>query len=498
MKGNITSRIILIISIVVFAAWFLVPTARWYMLSPEKQELADKDLLSLTVTPDGTAVSNVALFQAEKREADRLKKMKSKILKLGLDLQGGMHIVLQADVEDLNEKEREDTLRRALEIIRNRIDRFGVSEPSISRQGQDRIVVQLPGVKDPKRAEELLSARGTLSFKLVDEELSKQENFQDYENGILKPEVTLPEDREILFVVQKNPDTQQLKRAYPIVLFKNAPVTGASLKSAEIGRGQFGDPQVDFSLKPEAANIFAEFTAANINKQLAIVLDDNVRSHPVIRDKLIDRGTISGSYTMEEALDLALILRAGALPVKLEIVEQRMVGPSLGKDSIETGVKAAWIGIILVFGFMLFYYKLAGFIAVLATIFNLFITIGLLTGLGLSLTLPGIAGLILTVGMAVDANVIINERIKEELRWGKTPVAAIQAGYDRAFITVLDSNLTTMIVAAVLFQFGTGPIKGFAVTLFIGIAMNLFTGVYMTRTLYMMFTQNREIRRLSI
>lgn len=519
MKGNLVVRFFVVAAVTLFALWFMVPTFRWWALPSDQLAMWEKSLeapaavisqtnvsmrsnaMSATTTATDLASreSRVASQIEEERALDKLRKLKAKVMKLGLDLQGGMHIVLQADLTDMKtEKEKQDAIQRALEIIRNRIDRFGVSEPSINRQGEDRIVVQLPGIRDPKRAQELLVVEGTLNLTLVDDALSKPENFEDYKKGILKASVVLPEDEEVLFVWQKNPDTAKMEATTPLVVKRTGALTGAYLKAAEVTFSQFGEPQVDFELKPEGARIFLEFTAGHIGKRLAIELDRKIRSAPVIRDKLSDRGVISGSFTLDEARDLALILRAGALPVKMEVVEQRVVGPSLGQDSINAGIKAGWIAIIMIFGFMMLYYKGAGVIATFATILNMFLTLGFLTGLGFTLTLPGIAGLILTIGMAVDANVIIFERIREELRAGQTPGTAVEAGYDRANITVLDANLTTMIIAAILFQFGTGSIKGFAATLFIGIGANLFTGVYCTRLFYMFLSQKFGIRRLSI
>jgi len=498
VKGNISFRIIIISLILLFAAWFLIPTYQWYNKTEEEKAMVNNELINPTISGTNTTESNIQEFRRKKTLIERLKKIQHKAINLGLDLQGGMHIVLQADTKKFSTKEKQDVMNRALEILRNRIDQFGVSEPSITRQGENRIVVQLPGVKDTKRAGDLIQANGVLNFKIVDDELSKYKNFADFQNGILKPEITLPDDEEILFLWKKDKDTGKLVKSTPLVVKKNPVLTGAGLKTAEVGFSQLQEAEVNFELKPEGSKIFAEVTGANIGKRLAIELDGKIRSAPVIRDKLYSRGSISGNFTLNEARDLALILRAGALPVNLEIVEERVVGPTLGADSIDEGVKAAWIGAALVVFFMLLFYKLSGFIADLGVIINLFLTLGILAGLHFTLTLPGIAGLILTIGMAVDANVIIFERIKEELAAGKTPVAAIAAGYDRAYTTIIDSNVTTLITSAVLFQFGTGPIKGFAVTMFIGISANLFTAIYITRTIYMILSKKSGLRRLSI
>lgn len=498
MKGNIIGRVIVILALIGFSAWFLIPTARWYHVPEEKKQLLENEFKLLN--PNRAAQeTNLAVFYETEQDVLELKQLKAKVLKLGLDLQGGMRIVLQADLTDMvTQDEKDDAMHMALEILRNRIDQFGVSEPSISKQGEDRIVVQLPGVKDPSRVGDVVNVKGLLNFKLVDEELSQMENFVDMEKGLLKAEIELPENREIRFLWEKDDETGELVRRRALIIYKNASLTGSYLKTAKVGFSQYGDSQVDFELKPDGANIFGEVTGENVGNRLAIELDGKIRSAPTINGQLFDRGTITGSFTPEEARDLALILRAGALPVEMEIVEQRVVGPSLGADSIRQGVKATLLGFALVIIFMLIYYKASGIVANIAVLVNLFVTLGLLRGLNFTLTLPGIAGLILTIGMSVDACVIIFERIKEEASLGKTPAAAIQTGYERAYTTIIDANLTTLITAAVLFQFGIGPIKGFAVTMFIGISVNLITAIYLTKTVYMFVVQKTKLRRLSI
>ncbi|MDD5067588.1 MAG: protein translocase subunit SecD, partial [bacterium] len=395
-------------------------------------------------------------------------------------------------------EERNDAVSRALEIIRNRVDQFGVSEPSIQKQGENRIVVELPGVKDPGRAESLLNVRGSLEFKLVDDDLSRAENFKDYTKGILNETVKLPEDREVLFVWQKDKDSGRMEQKYPIVVHKEAALTGAYLKTAGIAVGQFGDSAVDFELKSEGAERFYKITSDNVNKKLAIVLDNKVRSYPNIKEPLRDRGQITGNFTVQEAKDLALILRAGATPVKLGIAEKRIVGPSLGEDSIRDGVKAGLIASLVVIIFMLIYYKFAGVVANITLIINMFFTISVLILLKYTLTLPGLAGLALTVGMAVDSNVLIFERIKEELLAGKSLKASVDAGFEKAFSAILDSNITTLITSFILSQFGTGTIKGFAVTLFIGVTMNLFTAVYMARQIFNYIIDRFNLKRIMI
>ncbi len=472
-KFALTLTVILILIFIIP----IYPTVKWALLPSEKRELAELKYEA----PE----KYKALPPEKRKEIDKLKKLKNKAITLGLDLQGGMHIVLEADLSEFKDpKDKKDAINRALEVLRNRIDQFGVSEPIITRQGNNRIVVELPGVKDPRRAERLLNVRGKLEFRLVDDELSSPENFTNYKEGILKSSVELPEDEEILFVWAKNPKTGKLEKKYPLVVKKIPELTGAHLKTAGVGFGELGSPVVLFELKPEGADIFYEVTSKNIGKRLAIVLDDKIRSAPVIRAALRGSGQIEGKFTVNEAKDLALILRAGAIPVKLKIVERRIIGPSLGEDSIQAGVKAAIIGMALVIIFMLVYYRLAGVVSVIALLLNLYFLVATLIWLGFTLTLPGLAGIVLTIGMAVDANVLIFERIKEELRTGKSLVASIDAGFEKAFKAIFDANITTLITSFILAQFGTGPIKGFAVTLIIGLLANLYTAVYLSHAIF--------------
>ena len=455
----------------------LYPTIQWFSLPLSERIKAELKFES----PD----EYEQLPEIEKQHIDKLKALKDKSINLGLDLQGGMHIVLEADLAEFeSEKEKNDVVNRALEVIRNRIDQFGVSEPSITKQGKNRIVVELPGVKDPERAERLLNIRGKLELKLVDDDFSEPENFENYKEGKLKEGIELSEDKEILFVWQKNKNTGKLERKYPLVVNKDASLTGAYLANAEVVVGQFGEPVVSFRLKPSGATIFYKVTRENKGKRLAIVLDNKIRSAPVIKEALRDRGVIEGRFTIAEAKDLALILRAGATPVKLKIIEKRIVGPALGADSIRQGTKAAIIGAIAVIIFMLIYYKFSGLIADITLFLNLYFLVSTLIMLKFTLTLPGIAGIVLTIGMAVDANVLIFERIKEELKTGKSLIAAVDAGFEKAYSAIFDANITTLITAFVLSQFGTGPIKGFAVTLFIGLVANLFTAVFVGRNIF--------------
>ncbi len=509
-----------------------------------------------------------------------------KELKLGLDLQGGMHLVLDVDTKGLSKDAAESSVKGALEIIRNRIDQFGVSEPTIQKIGSARILVQLPGLRDANRAKGLIGKTALLEFSLlannediketvdaldsylknnyekyaflkkVEEEkataveealLEKPEELADttsettdttgviedeskYNNLfssliavygselVVKPEnlplfkklISLPEIKKVMpsgikiLLGKINP--KDIYGARPVYfLYDKVELTGASLKSADVRIGQGMDPKtankpyVSLQFDNEGARIFSNVTGQHIKERLAIVLDNIVHSAPVIQDKI--RGgnaQITGNFDMKEAKDLAIVLRAGNLPAPVNIIEERTVGPSLGSDSIKAGVNAALIGMIVVVLFMMIYYKISGVIADFALLCNIFIILGALTMLNASLTLPGIAGIILTIGMAVDANVLIFERIREEIRSGKTVRTAIDNGYKRAVITIVDANITTLITAIVLYQFGTGPIKGFAVTLSLGILASMFTAIVVTRAIFDNIVTRKARKTLSI
>lgn len=393
----------------------------------------------------------------------------------------------------LNTRARDQTMKmasdQALETIRNRIDQFGVSEPDIRPQENNRILVQLPGIKDPKRAIELIGKTARLEFKLVDEESSLEEALK----GNIAP------GREILYHLPDDSKTDSTKKI-PYLLKKRALLTGEYLTDARVQiDSQYSEPFVSLSFDSRGARIFERVTGENIEKRLAIVLDNNVYSAPVIRDKISGgKAQITGSFTMDDAKDLAIVLRAGALPAPVKILEERTVGPSLGKDSIEKGFKSMIIGGVVVIIFMIIYYGFSGMIADLALMLNILLIMAGLAFFGATLTLPGIAGMILTIGMAVDANVLIFERIREELRLGKPVRAAIEGGYSKALVTILDANVTTFIAALVLFQFGTGPVRGFAVTLSIGIVASFITAVFVTRVVFDYLFVHRRMKRLSI
>lgn len=388
----------------------------------------------------------------------------------------------QKQVEDL-------AVRQALETMRNRVDQFGVAEPGLVRQGERRLVVQLPGVQDPERAKRLIGRTALLEFKLVDDENSLQEALAG----------RVPPGDEILYQPILNRETRQEEGKTPLLVKRRTVLTGDSLVNARVELGQFSQPQVGVQFDSRGARIFDRVSAANVGKRLAIVLDNRVYSAPVIQERISGgRAVITGNFTDAEARDLAIVLRAGALPAPVKILEERTVGPSLGRDSIRAGIISTIIGGVLVVVFMGIYYGLSGLLADLALVLNMVIVMGALAGFGATLTLPGIAGIILTVGMAVDANVLIFERVREELRLGKTIRAAVDQGYGRAFLTILDSNVTTLIAALVLLQFGTGPVRGFAITLSVGIVASMFTAIFVTRVVYDMVLSQRQVRALSI
>ena len=579
---------ILILAVIVLSLWSLYPSLRFYSMSEEER----------------------AKLSSEKRN-DYIES----IVKLGLDLQGGMHLVLEVDDSELSDDAKKDAMDRAIEILRNRIDQFGVAEPVIQNQGGKRIIIQLPGLQDAERAKSLIGQTALLEFRLVREnddlarvlrdldtnlgdvriegtvvdttgaevfpagedtgleapaEMSPAEKeasrdlFSDAgmdstaapatmsmdsvlpdipgADGVDLPLETLAKDRPFsanllylygggVVVDQRNVEkvsllleTEQAKRAIPrhsmflwgakarpledggegrvlYLVEKKSTLTGRTLVDAST-RADPENPSIMnvlFELNREGAMIFARFTGENIGRQIAIVLDEKVRSAPVVQTKIPNgSGRITGIDSDKEAKDLVIVLRAGALPYKVDFKEERTVGPTLGHDSITLGVRAAAVGFILVMLFMVVYYRLSGFLACGALILNLVIVLAVLARLHAALTLPGIAGLILTIGIAIDANVLIFERIREELAKAKTVRAAIDSGYERAFTTILDANLTTLITAFVLWQFGTGPIKGFATTLSIGIIASMFTALLCTRLVYDFVTSKWVLRKLSI
>lgn len=497
------------------------------------QERSKKDGLGVSsvtpITVSGDAALDPLLkLQVEVARQEALKALIKKeytLFRFVNDAPGVLELGLSREYRD---DVRERTIGQSIEVIRNRIDEFGVAEPSIASQGNDRVVVELPGVKDVDRAKDLIGRTAKLEFRIVDDqsmnptqvaalvaELEKQPGAAYREGGKFSDYVAkinelargkIPEGREISF----QRDTDNLAEGgsgrVPYLLFSRADVTGEDLQDANVGFDQDQRPTVNFSLNPRGAENFGRLTEANKGKRLAIVLDHIVHSAPVINSKIEGNGQITlgrgnQDNLMREAKDLAIVLRAGALPAQLEFLEQRVVGPSLGQDSIQKGVFAALVGSILVFLFVSIYYRVSGVIAVISLVLNVLFVLACLVGLEATLTLPGIAGIALTVGIAVDSNVVIYERIREELRAGKRAFGAVDAGFQKAFRTIVDANVTNAAAAVVLMLYGTGPIKGFAVSLLIGIVTTLFTAVFICRVLfdlYLHFLQKRKSEALSI
>ena len=630
MQKNLTPRYIIIAVILGWAIWSLWPTWQYQNMSQQKKE--------------------------ELRTAGELEQIESRIIRQGLDLKGGMYIVLEADIPTLvgnlapikderlekliadaeeqsnnpdkdfftvfeaNVKEEglklsryyhqygaslddimlalkdeaDDAINRVLEILQNRVDQFGVSEPTIQKQGKHRIVVELAGIQDSERARALLQSTALLEFYLVknvavtneiiaqlddalrsdsndsadlikeDKELKKEENETedqsttvselfgesdsqtanaDTENtlddifseapfsGLLtslpgdigieeknvyafKKLLAKPEVQSKLnnangqFLLSQEVETATTNDAvsfYRLYYLEKKPeLTGGIVEEAEanlgsLGGGSAGQPVVSLAMNSEGSRTWSRVTGSNVGERIAIVLDQKVHMAPSIREKIPGgRTQIEGFADINEAKDLAIILRAGALPAPVNIIEERIVGPSLGADSIAQGTRAVMVGLLTVLVFMLVYYRLAGTVADFALVWNILLVLAILASLQATLTLPGIAGLILTVGMSIDANVIIFERIREELRKGKTPKAAIDSGYDRAITTIIDANVTTLIASLVLYQFGTGPIKGFATVLFWGILISMFTAVFITRTIFNAYVSRKTLTTLSI
>ena len=565
-------RLLLILAAIGVAFSFLYPTIRWYLiLTPEERQLASitndqvriiaqrraardvEEIIGLART-DGTAelpedfrfmipivrdryelegetvprdwdvdavVSSFTTEESFFSELERyhredilsLKDLRDRTVQLGLDLRGGMYVVIQPDFDSLEEDtgaeltptERDDALRRALEILNNRIDQFGLTEPQIRRQGENRIIVEVPGEPDPERMRSFILGKGRLNFHIVDQEglsafrayeARNPGNFLDADGNLRDPNV-LPAGTRLVGVYEKDAYAVDQLRGYTVI-GDDIGLEGTYIRDAEVNRDPVtNQPVVNFYLNGEGGEIFFKLTSDNVGETMAVVLDDRVKSSARIQEAIRDAVRVSG-FNQAEADDLALVLRTGALPVPLEIINQQAIGASLGEDAIRQGVNAIGFGLILVVAFMLVYYHGAGVIADLVLALNLFFIVSVLSVFNFTLTLPGIAGLILTVGMAVDANVIIYERIREEYRLGKSAQAAVKSGFDKAFWTVMDANITTFIAAVALSQLGRGPIQGFAVTLSVGIVSSMFTALVVSRLIFEFATDTLRIRKLSI
>lgn len=405
-----------------------------------------------------------------------------------------------------------NAVEQSLEILRNRIDQFGVAEPVILRQGADEIVIQLPGVKDPKRALKLLGDTAQLEFKVVADAtglnlagiITTAKNNKQWQDGESMTKLNralagqLPDDTSVYFEKETNKQTQQ-ETLVPILLENKVLMTGDMVKDAQVRiGGNFNEPYVSIDMTSRGGKVFAHITEKNVNRRMAIVLDEVVRSAPVIRERILGGSAqISGTFSHEEAADLAIVLRVGALPAPVDIIQNMTVGASLGQDSINKGLSSGVFGALIVLGFMMVYYRLSGVVANTALILNIVLLFSGLAILNATLTLPGIAGIILSIGMAVDANVLIFERMREEFSIGKSVRSSIEGGFGKAFLTIVDSQVTTLITALALFMFGTGPIKGFAVTLSLGIIFNLFASLFFSRLMFDCLNSGKPMKKLN-
>ena len=517
MSRTDQGKLLGVVLVTLLSLWQLYPSYRFYTMTPAQRQAI---------------------------EPAKLAQMRKRAIHLGLDLQGGMQLLLEVDKSRLSAAESKDAVERAREIINNRIDQFGVAEPLIQIEGQDRIAVQLPGLTDPERAKELIGKTALLEFKLVrsaDEQRTLYQRLDSWlaargghsgdstlaktpltglmiDNGFFRKEDVpsaqkllatagidslIPADTQLLWGGEDEARSGMTGRSL-YVLKKDPEMTGGSVASAEAAVGldntNPGAWGVSMKMTPKGRADFARVTGNNVGRQLAIILDGVVQSAPFIRDRIPsgDASITGGSFDVNTAKDLAIVLRAGALPAPVHSLSEQTVGPSLGSDSIREGLTAGVIGTVMVVAFMAIYYQLSGLVAIAALALNLLYLVAAMAYFGATLTLPGIAGIVLTVGMAVDTNVLIFERVREELRHGRSIHESVRLGYDRAFRTIFDAHSTTLISALFLFQFGTGPIKGFAVTLSIGLLANLFTAVVFTRMIYDFWLGRGKVERLSI
>ncbi len=418
---------------------------------------------------------------------------------------------------ELRDHFKDEITKQALEMLRNRVDKFGVAEPSILQRGSEQIEIQLPGVKDPAAVKNLIGTTGAVQYRLVDDAFTaktagwlaanyKEKNLpetadaQDVLLSQISKGINLPKNLELIFLYNRNEKTKKIFPADIMALNRTVALSGNDINKAYVGHDEYGAFIVQFTTTTEGASKFAKVTASeNKGKRLAIIIDNKIRSAPRINDPIVTGSAqITGDFTADEVNALARIIQEGALPVDLTIVQETTVGPTLGQDSIEAGIWAVIVGLCAIMIFMLFYYKTSGLIANLGLVLNTIFTLALLSWLGFTLSLPGIAGLLLNVGMAVDSNVIIYERMKEEVQFGKSVKMVISTGFARAFWAIFDANLTTLIAAFVLFQYGSGPIKGFAVTLAVGVVSTMFVALFITKYVYEVIGSKKDIKKLSI
>jgi len=552
-------RLIIVLAVFAVSLAFIFPTIQWYFLTPKEDQaiavgsreqirdfsrrmayaaLADLkvkalagdtadlsqkyDVIALVakkaykdarraLPKDWSAANLLAAFSNERAMFDaveakyrehalKLKSLHGNAIQLGLDLAGGMSVIIQADMNVMSEKlghqvsssEREDAMQRAVEVLNSRIDQFGLTEPVIRRQGEDQIYVEIPGTADPERINSIIMGKGNLAFYIVDSEATAALNSYLTNNPLGVDERTMtvsqqgivPAGKVIRKVYKKDSYGLDEFTGEYLVLEGKPGLDGSHVQSATVSTDQItGQPETNFVLDKAGGDLFYALTSANVGKSMAVVLDDRVKSYARIQEPIRESVRITG-FSGDEAQNLATLLRTAALPLSLTVANQQAIGASLGEDAIAQGEKAVIVGLLAVFIFMFAYYKGAGVNATVAQIANLFIMLSVLTAFKLTLTLPSIAGFVLTVGMAVDANVVIFERIKEELRDGKTRKAAIEAGFHKAFWAVMDSNITTIIAALFLAQLGSGSIQGFAISLAIGNITSLFTSLFVSKLIF--------------
>jgi len=526
MNGSLRWRIIFTLVVAVVAIAFVLPSFPNLQTSGLKKVLPDSTInlgldlkggMHLTLGVDVEKALSNSVAQMGQDIRDEAREEGVLVLRPKVNTQGNLTFVLlkkeqQTSLEDIlssrfsnlkvNGKTVQDdgqvlynlrlkpeyrdklekmTLDQAVKTIRNRIDQFGVSEPDIRKQEDNRIQIQLPGLDDPQRAIQIIGKTAHLEFMLVDEEADVAKAVK----GIVPPGDALYQ------LQQRRADGSYA--AQPIVLKNDVVMTGQYITDAKTQFDSYGQAYVSLTFNNRGARIFERVTGNNVKKRLAIVLDGKVYSAPTIQERISGgRASITGHFTTEEAHDLSIVLRAGSLPAPVTILEERSVGPSLGQESIDKGVFSTALGMIMVLCFMVIYYRFAGMVADLALVLNIVLILAGLAAFGATLTLPGIAGIILTIGMAVDANVLIFERIREELRKGLSARAAIKEGFGRATLTILDANVTTIIAAIILYQFGTGPIRGFAVTLTLGICASMFTAIFVSRIIFDLWLEKRK------
>ncbi len=532
-------KLYLTIAFVAASVWTLWPTFQFYSLPPKvRQEVLQ-------------ARPALATNEAERVKLEQYAKLREKAIRLGLDLQGGMYMLLEVDASKLGPAEAKNAVDQVMQIIRNRIDQFGVAEPSIQKQGTNRILVQLPGLVDQERARALIGQTALLEFKLVKtEEESKAlydridvyfsrrlrgarpdsaapdsivhpfssrlltsshaeatvlgENVPIVDSMIhrIQADSTFISDSQLAWDAHEAEVGGRTARALYVVgkvpLMKGSEVATAQMRM-DLDAARPGAPGVSFTLTSRGGALFGDITGANVGRRLAIVLDGKIQSAPNILERIPrGQGSITGSFSEDEAQNLAIVLRSGALPAPVNIADERTVGPSLGQDSIERGIHAGAVGALLVVLFMIVYYRMSGVVAVVALVLNILGLLSCMAGFHATLTLPGIAGIVLTIGMAVDTNVLIFERIREELRNKRTVLAAIETGYARAYRTIIDAHVTTLLSAFALMWFGTGPIRGFAITLSIGLIINLITAVGISKMIFDAWSIRRKLSSISI